>query len=49
MYVMDCSHAGQLLQELNTLNMDGSEDETRDVYFLGACGKSIIQSIKNRY
>ena len=29
----------QLLQELNNLNMDDNEDETRDVYFLGACGK----------
>ena len=45
MYVMDCSHAGQLLQELNNLNMDDNEDETRDVYFLGACGKQMISRL----
>ncbi|KAK8811716.1 hypothetical protein WA538_000502, partial [Blastocystis sp. DL] len=37
LYVMDCSHAGELLNHLLELNTDNMEDETEDVYFLGAC------------
>ncbi len=40
LYVMDCSHAGELLNHLLELNTDNMEDETEDVYFLGACGTS---------
>ena len=36
---MDCSHAGCLLEHLMELNTDIIEDETKDVLFLGACGK----------
>ena len=40
LYVMDCSHAGCLLEHLMELNTDIIEDETKDVLFLGACGKT---------
>lgn len=35
---MDCNNAGCLLNHLMELNTDTIEDETKDVYFLGACG-----------
>ncbi len=37
---MDCSRAGYLLQHLLDLNVDSMEDDTKDVFFLGACGRT---------
>ena len=41
---MDCNNAGCLLNHLMELNTDTIEDETSDVYFLGACGRWNISS-----
>ena len=44
---MDCSHAGCLLEQLMDLNTDIIEDETKDVLFLGACGKTFITLVSS--
>lgn len=43
---MDCSRAGYLLQHLLDLNVDSMEDDTKDVFFLGACGRTCSPALR---
>ena len=40
--MIDCSCAGYLLNHLMDMNTDAMEDETRDLLFLGACGRVLL-------